>query len=588
MYVRTYIRKNVIYVCVCMYICTYVCTVLVALLIAFSCLFFQEKLPERALHSSPNQPNDPYPANRQLQPRANQPPRQDRPAYIPTHKPPSSVTQDPDTHRLRDGPAYFPTHKPPSPVAQDPDTHRLRGGPVYDQPRHAPLQPIPPFKAGSVPGPAYNQPYAASRQPLATSQNPNSNRSSSYSLPRKPTPMAAMPPSAHRPSSHAAPGQPLALNHVPTAGRLQPAPRYPPPRQDYPAARSPSVPGRPIYDKPQQPLPATSVQPPPLARVPSAPAIIRPNSTPQPQPPQPPPPQPPPNPAPEQVPNTWRVRTQALEQITGSTGQAIAHRKVLYFTQNYIPYAYHEREDRWEELPRCKNKEFAVAIVSDKLTAVGGLDTRGLQSSTIFTLQYRKWERVLPALPRARAHPAALTTPTQHLVVAGGTYVSENSHAGYKEVEVLNLVTKQWFEVSSLPEVARYPQLMLTNNNNILLYDTEKNKLYGCLLDVLLEQAPGGGAWAQQAPVENVKEGASLAQVGDCLLAIGGKDKAGKPCSEIYCYNAQNDMWSYVKDMLTPRSWTLSAVAPGNVLVVVGGFKNQACTLTETIVVDFL
>ncbi len=288
----------------------------------------------------------------------------------------------------------------------------------------------------------------------------------------------------------------------------------------------------------------------------------------------------------------WKVGASALEQITGYTGQAIVHGNALYFSQNYALYSYHEDRDKWEELPRCENKEFAVTVVDNRLTTIGGVDRRDLHSDAVFSLRYRQWERILPAMPTARAHPAALTTPT-HLLVAGGTYVAENpgrSHVGYDVVELMNLDTKHWSAATKLPEAIRYPQLMHANDGNVMLYDTEKNSVYGCSLEMLLQPA-GGAVWAKKEPIRFIKEGASLAKAGDSLLAIGGRDEAGDPCREIYCYDALEDGWSRVTDMRTPRYWVLSAVAPSNVLVVVGGFKGQgeqACELTETRVVDFL
>lgn len=272
--------------------------------------------------------------------------------------------------------------------------------------------------------------------------------------------------------------------------------------------------------------------------------------------------------------------------MTGYTGQVTVHQGTAYFTQHFAVYTYVERQDKWEELPRCENKYFGLAVINDKLTAVGGMDRNNLHTNKILTLKKRerKWDQLLPAMPTARVHPAALTTPT-HLVVAGGTYVSQDPNRtpkGYATVELMALKTFQWSVASSLPEVVRYPQIKHTTANLLLLTDTESNTVYSCSVEGLAHTQQEDAAWARRAPIP-VHHGASLVALQGVVLALGGQDEAGSQTDAVHRYNEAEDAWEVVKGLRSPRSWVLGAVCLDDVLVVVGGFTGgwTPCNITE-------
>lgn len=283
----------------------------------------------------------------------------------------------------------------------------------------------------------------------------------------------------------------------------------------------------------------------------------------------------------------WREAKPPPEEMTGYTGQVTVHEGIAYFTQNFVVYAYIESCDKWEELPRCENKHFGVAMINGKLTAIGGLDRNKIHTNDLLTLKKleKKWEKLLPVMPTARVHPATVTIPT-HLIVAGGTYVSDDpnrSLKGYAIVELMALGTFLWSAVSSLPEVVRYPQIKHTAKH-LLLSDTENSSVYTCLVDELVQSQQGGVVWERKAKVP-VQDGASLVNFEDQVLALGGKNGAGVPQDSIYRYKVTEDEWELVKDLRTPRSWVLSVLCRNNVLVVVGGFEGRwaPCHKTEKI-----
>ena len=97
-------------------------------------------------------------------------------------------------------------------------------------------------------------------------------------------------------------------------------------------------------------------------------------------------------------------------------------------------YTHAVPENKWAKLPQCKYRRFAMAVINDALTTIGGWNHRLGATNTLLSLSGSSWEEVLPSMLTKRVLPAAANTPT-HLVVAGGSAVAT--------VEILNTKTLQ-------------------------------------------------------------------------------------------------------------------------------------------------
>jgi len=113
-------------------------------------------------------------------------------------------------------------------------------------------------------------------------------------------------------------------------------------------------------------------------------------------------------------------------------------------------YEYDEASNQWISLPQYNCRRFAMAILTNKLTLVGGI-----KISTGPTNQVAVWEG--EGMSRGWTHPyPPMTTPCyspavatygDRLVVAG-----EGQLSNYlATVEVLNTTSHQWFSASPLP-----------------------------------------------------------------------------------------------------------------------------------------
>ena len=180
----------------------------------------------------------------------------------------------------------------------------------------------------------------------------------------------------------------------------------------------------------------------------------------------------------------------------------MVHGSTAYFSCCYNVYSYTVPENKWTKLPECKYQYFAMAVINDALTTIGGRDRQRGATNTLLSLSGSSWEEVLPPMPTKREDPAAANTPT-HLVVAGGTLPL--ARGGTATVEVLNTETLQWSTASSLPETVRLPQ-MTTCGGCLYLADRDSN-VFSCSVEDLLKStnsSDGDSVWTRLAsiPVE--------------------------------------------------------------------------------------
>ena len=248
----------------------------------------------------------------------------------------------------------------------------------------------------------------------------------------------------------------------------------------------------------------------------------------------------------------------------------MVHGSTAYFSNNYDVYSYTVPGNKWTKLPQCKYQSFAMAVINDALTTIGGRGRQRAATNTLLSLCGSSWEEVLPPMPTMQMHPAVANTPT-HLVVAGG-----------RAVEVLNTDTLQWSTASSLPETVRYLQMITCGGR---LYLSGSDNIFSCSVEDLLKSTTsrdGGSVWTRLANIP-APWGSSLATLRGRVLAIGGLNDCSSPTGAIHCYDVATNSWSVLVEMPTPRCRVLTAVLPSNELVVVGGQMTvgEYCTITE-------
>lgn len=88
-------------------------------------------------------------------------------------------------------------------------------------------------------------------------------------------------------------------------------------------------------------------------------------------------------------------------------------------------------------------------------------------------------------------------------------------------------------------------------------------------------------AWTRirKTPSEAVKN-FSLANLGDCLLFVGGAEPGHSPSNGIYCYDVAIKSWRVIGEMPNPMDYITTTALPGNELVLVGNKATHIATFT--------
>ncbi|XP_064405301.1 probable serine/threonine-protein kinase kinX [Halichondria panicea] len=227
---------------------------------------------------------------------------------------------------------------------------------------------------------------------------------------------------------------------------------------------------------------------------------------------------------------------------------------------------YEFRNNMWHELPPCPNWEFTIVSVDDMLTTVGGTSDTQLFSNKLYSYINSIWVEHFPPMPTKRWTPGAVYA-NNTLVVTGGWSDSSKLIT----VEILKTVNMRWSSVSSLPVPITQPSSMICRDYAYIhpraSDDQEEYSVYKCSLRQLTQSEPSSATWEKIAPLP--VSWSSLVIINGHLLAVGGLDSNGDETEDIYQYNETS--WTVVSQMSTPRSECLTAVLPGNKLMVVGG-----------------
>ena len=177
----------------------------------------------------------------------------------------------------------------------------------------------------------------------------------------------------------------------------------------------------------------------------------------------------------------WRKGAQlpfALEFFNCTT---VGHGDTAYFSQSNQVYSYSLTEDKWTELTSCQREQFGLAIVNNRLTAIGGCPVcGGPATNTLLSLtpdsSKMKWEELLPSMPKHQRRPLAVTTPSHDLVVAGR----------YSTViDILDLSTLQWSSARGVP--APWSSYSSMASCGKYLYLSVRGSIFYCSMDQLMK-----------------------------------------------------------------------------------------------------
>ena len=267
-------------------------------------------------------------------------------------------------------------------------------------------------------------------------------------------------------------------------------------------------------------------------------------------------------------------------QFSAETGTAAVHGSTAYFSYNHEIYSYTVFDSKWTELPPCKYQHFGMAVVSGRLTTIGGRKDILNETNILLSLLpgHSSWQEVLPPMPTGRVRPAVVATDT-HLVVAGGTDTDV--------VEVLERGTLQWFTAANAIPKSNYSPYMALCSGKIYL--RQDGIFSSCSLQEVIQphkptsaNSEGDSVWKNIAAVSEYDT--TIVTFGEHVLAIGGRRylSATTTATAICCYDNSTDSWNVIEHLPTPQHSVVTAVLPSNEVIVVGG-KNNKGTRTNNV-----
>ena len=293
-------------------------------------------------------------------------------------------------------------------------------------------------------------------------------------------------------------------------------------------------------------------------------------------------------------------RNLPKEMVRGSV--AVDGDVAYFMNKNGTLYMYDstvDPQEAWHQLVKCPHKDSCLAVVDSFLTAIGGLEFRGLGHRVTRKLislkgkEIRTWETHFPPMPTKRYHATAITTP-KHLVVIGGI-AKVNRATGamdaVNQIEILNFhaAPLTWCQVAGLSTPFCKMSAAVCGDQLYVMggdYKVGLKTVLACTLPALVQSTRDSSptsVWRQLTDVPSFY--ATCASSNRELLAIGGTSDTRNPKAktEVYRYNQTDGSWNLYTNMITARYNSLVAVFPNkNLMVVVGGYDhNMSCDITE-------
>ena len=252
---------------------------------------------------------------------------------------------------------------------------------------------------------------------------------------------------------------------------------------------------------------------------------------------------------------------------------------------DYVIMEYDISSEKWAKLPPYRVCHFAMAVIGSQLVLVGGEQHRHCSKVLgIWRPESKEWAHPYPDMSIARSSCSAVGVDDEWLVVAGGV---EDSGVRLASVEVINVVSKQWYVAPSTPTP-------WSNMKTAIVGDTcyfmggyvyqDTTEVYSVSLQALLSQlrsqdSRGRGKQHQiwKAIPGLVTTHSTPLSSGEYLFAVGGRKKDYNAVSIIHLYRPDSGEWVKVGDVPTPRFSCTSAMVGDREILVTGGRKRSSC-----------
>ena len=259
-------------------------------------------------------------------------------------------------------------------------------------------------------------------------------------------------------------------------------------------------------------------------------------------------------------------------------------------------FQYNPKQDTWSQLPICPTVYFGLTQLDGQLVTVGGskLDHHLTIINDVYIFQDSEtWENsTIPPMPTARSYPTAFNYKST-IVVSGGIthWDTDYKLCTYTNaVEVFQTKTYLWYHAEPLPVAHGGMSCAIVNDTCYLIGGNKlggaSRQAYCTSVSNLISRAlppdhPETSSTPQASPSPPTWQVLpecphyyfTAAELGGCLLAIGGMDDSGSPSSAVHMYSPSTNSWVriYSGDLPVPRLAAAATQLEGGEVIFVGG-----------------
>ena len=261
-----------------------------------------------------------------------------------------------------------------------------------------------------------------------------------------------------------------------------------------------------------------------------------------------------------------------------SRGSATTDDQYAYFTpcSSNSVFRYNWSTENWDEITPCPHRDSGLVIINGELTAVGGYDgSRPTNEVFTYTPQQKEWVNKHQPTKIARFQAAVVSTEDGKYVFA----IGGQSDIWTPTVEVLDVKSREWYELTNLPQVLTLPSAIICGNHLHVIGG--KANGFWCSLQSLSTDNPTTLEWR---PLPHLPVGGSTASsLSERLVIVGGdrSEKQGK-ISKLFSvdpdintiYQLIEEKWVKIGSMSVTRSECL-VVSASDELLIVGGVEEK-------------
>ena len=266
----------------------------------------------------------------------------------------------------------------------------------------------------------------------------------------------------------------------------------------------------------------------------------------------------------------------------GYTGKSNTARQV---------FQYNPKQNTWSQLPICPTAHFGLTQLDGKLVTVGGSRTdKMIPINDVYVFQDSEtWDNsIIPPMPTARMCQTAINYKSIIVVIGGVTHWHRTRTSA---VEVFQTKMYQWYHAEPLPVAHSDISCAIVNDTYYLIGGAKSDgyasiqayctSVSNLITRVLPPDHPETSSTRQASPSpptwqvlpECPLSYSTAAELGGCLLAIGGRDNSNSSSSAVHMYSPSTNSWVRIScgDLPVPRFFAAATQLEGGEVIFVGG-----------------